>query len=152
MEFEWTDYSTEDSKFIDLWLDDAAAAMTGIDQGWDGYWNAVIADAENYPGCKDFCKIVRENGVPVAVVAFGFYRGNATISEIVVDPLQRSKGYGARIIYELISHSDTWIDEEIVQFDAVVFPNNLPSQKAFQKAGFVLEHEDKEALNYVYKR
>ena len=51
MHFEWIDYIAEYAVLIDSWLDDTAIEMTGIDEGWDSYWNAVLLDALNYPGC-----------------------------------------------------------------------------------------------------
>ena len=105
MIFEWINYQLEDAGLVDSWMDAKAVAMTGIDQGWDAYWNAVTADAKNYPGCRDFCKIVRKNGMAVAAVVYGSYRGIATVSEIIVDPLQRGKGLGTQILLE-------WCDED----------------------------------------
>lgn len=153
MQFEWTDYCAGDAALVDSWLDAAAVAMTGLDRGWDDYWNAVLADAVNYPGCRDFCKLVRENGAPIAAVCFGCYGGVATVSEIVVAPQHRGKGYGTRILRELVAHADELLGEKLAKICAVIFPSNLPSQRAFEKAGFVLAgtREDGTVLDYVYK-
>lgn len=136
---------------MDSWLDETAVAMTGLDMGWDNYWNAVQADAINFPGCKDFCKLVNENGVTIAAICFGCYQGVATVSEIVVAPMCRGKGYGPRILQELVAHADDLLGERPTRFCAVIFPENLASQRAFLKAGFVLDHsnEDPAALHYV---
>lgn len=153
MFFEWIDYTADAADLVDGWLDDSAVAMTGIDQGWDRYWKEVQADSVNYPGCRDFCKLVSLDGIPIAAVVFGCYRGDAVISEIVVDPSQRSKGYGWQIIRELVTHTDVWFGEKVDKFNAVIFPSNLPSQKAFIQAGFVFDHAhgDGDAWNYVFK-
>lgn len=151
MDFHWRDYISADAELIDQWLDRDAAAMTGIDSGWDTYWNEVIADAVNYPGCRDFCKVVSISGVPVAAVVFGFYRGDAVVSEIVVAPSHRAKGVGSRIIKELVTHADIWFDEEIKQFCAIIFSQNIASQKAFQNAGFVMSCTHNEStFEYTY--
>lgn len=152
MQFEWTDYCAGNAALVDSWLDAAAVAMTGLDQGWDDYWNAVLADAVNYPGCRDFCKIIRKNGAPIAAICFGCYGGIATVSEIVVAPQYRGKGYGTRILRELVTHGDELLGEKVAKICAVVFPNNLPSQRAFTKVGFAFEsaHEDGTSWNYVY--
>ena len=154
MIFEWINYQLEDAGLVDSWMDAKAVAMTGIDQGWDAYWNAVIADAKNYPGCRDFCKIVRKNGMAVAAVVYGSYRGIATVSEIIVDPTRRGKGLGTQILRDLVAHSDELLSGQAHEFCAVIFPDNLPSQKAFTKAGFVLDHvhEDGTVLYYKMER
>ena len=151
MKFQWTDYSAEDAPMVDRWLDADAVAMTGLDMLWDDYWNAVLADAVNFPGCKDYCKMVRENGMAVAAVCFGRYEGVATVSEIVVVPQFRGRGYGTRILQELIAHSDELLGEKVGKICAVIFPANVASQRAFEKAGFVCDyaHEDGTALHYV---
>lgn len=136
MLFEWIDYIAKYAALIDSWLDDSAIEMTGIDECWDNYWNAVLIDALNYPGCLDYCKMVFTDGKPIAVVAFGYYRGDVTISEIIISPEMRSKGYGSKILKELILLSRIWFSDSISRFSAIVFAQNIASQKAFQNAGF----------------
>lgn len=150
MYFEWVDYCFEDAVLVNSWLDPQTAAMTGLDQGWDEYWQAVLADAKNFPGCRDFCKIVRKNSLSIAVVAFGCYQGTAVISEIIVAPDLRSKGYGSEIIQELLTCSDILLGECNNKFTAVIFPDNLPSKKAFAKAGFVPGHVTADSETWVY--
>lgn len=116
MIFEWIDYIAEYAPLIDSWLDDTAIEMTGIDEGWDSYWNAVLIDALNYPGCVDYCKMVFTDGKPIAVVAFGYYRGDVTISEIIISPEMRSKGYGSKILKELVCLSRIWFPDPISPF------------------------------------
>lgn len=151
MLFDWVDYIPEDAALIDGWLDDTAVAMTGIDEGWDKYWNDVTADSVNYPGCRDYCKVVKIDGIPIAAVVFGAYRGSAVISEIVVDPARRAEGYGTQVIRELVTNAEAWFDEKIDHFHAVVFSSNVPSQNAFRNAGFVLTNaQDASVFRYIY--
>lgn len=151
MEFTWTDYRKENSFMVESWLDENAVTMTGLDMGWDNYWNAVQADAVNFPGCKDFCMLVSKNEVPVAVICYGCYEGIATVSEIVVVPQHRGKGVGSRILRELVTHTKELLGEQPDIFRAVIYPENLPSQRAFVKAGFVFDsaHEDGTSWNFV---
>lgn len=151
MKFQWTDYSAEDAPTVDRWLDVDAVAMTGLDMLWDDYWNALLADAVNFPGCKDYCKMVRVDGMAVAAVCFGHYEGVATVSEIVVAPQFRGRGYGTRILQDLIAHSGELLGEKVDKISAVIFPANVASQRAFEKAGFVCDYayEDETALHYV---
>ena len=136
MIFDWMDYTAEHAVLIDSWMDYSAIDMTGIDEGWDSYWNAVLLDAVNFPGCVDCCKLVLKEGKPVGVVSFGYYRGDVTISEIIVDPEIRGMGYGSEILTELIQLSRIWFQGPISRFSAIVFARNIASQKAFQNAGF----------------
>lgn len=153
MNFEWLDYTSEYSSIVDSWLDNEAIKMTGIDDGWDNYWRASLEDSKNYPGCKEFCKAVSENGVPFAVIKFGCYCGEATLAEIIVDPKQRGRGRGSKVIKELLLNHKLLLGEKTDKFTAVIFPSNVASQKAFEKAGFRFEyaHEDGDALYYTYK-
>lgn len=150
MHLEWADYRREDGKVVDSWLDEAAVAMTGLDMLWDDYWQAVLSDGKNFPGCKDFCKIIREQGQPIAAVCFGWYVGVTTVSEILVAPQRRGQGVGAQILRELIALADRWIGEKTEKLRAVIFASNLPSQRAFEKAGFVFDYADEGSWNYVY--
>lgn len=44
------------------------------------------------------------------------------------------------------------VEKSIVKANAVIYPNNIASQKAFEKAGFtfVSAHPDEDAWNYEY--
>lgn len=153
MNFKWIDYTSEYAPIVDSWLDENAVKMTGIDSGWEKYWRDSLTDAENYPGCKEFCKIVIDNGIPFAVIKYGFYCGEVTIAEIVVDAKQRGKGKGTSLITELLLNYNAFIDKKVDKFTAVIFPSNIASHKAFEKAGFSFDytHEDGDVWYYTYK-
>lgn len=150
MKFEWRDYCPADAALIDAWLTPETCAMTGLDQGWNAYWNAVLADAANYPGCKDCCKMIFKSGIPIAVVSYGCYLGTAVVSEMIVSPHFRGKGYGTEIIRELLELYPVLLGGDIVKFTAVIFPNNIPSKKAFAKAGFSAEHISEGAETWAF--
>jgi len=67
------------------------------------------------------------------------------ISEFLICPDMRGKGFDSSILKEIIG-------TEIKTATAVIFPDNIASQKAFTKAGFALQsvHPDGDALNYIY--
>ena len=74
------------------------------------------------------------------------------IMEIVVDPQERGRGVGTQLLKELLG------DKEMIGFviqksDAVIFPSNIASQKAFENAGYQYHHtyEDGTAMYYVYE-
>ena len=108
MHLEWMDYRREDGKVVDSWLDGEAVAMTGLDQGWDDYWQAVRSDGKHYPGCRDVCKIIREQGQPIAAVCFGWYGGVTTVSEILVAPQRRGQGVGVTFSRTSLRSATLW--------------------------------------------
>ena len=153
MKYVWKDYSTEYSSIVQLFFDSEAISMTGLDESFENYVSAVIDDNANYPGAKDYFKVIFEENIPIAVVAYGMYEGIVTIAEIVVALNERGKGKGTQIICELLDMCTTSANNDIKQFRTVIFPNNIASQRAFEKAGFRFEsaHEDGDAWYYVYE-
>lgn len=150
MKFVWRDYTPADALLIDAWLTPEICALTGLDQGWNAYWNAVLADAVNYPGCIDCCKMICISGTPIAVILYGCYLGTAVISEMIVSPHFRGKGYGAEIIRALLKSYPVLLARDVKKFTAVIFPDNLPSKRAFAKAGFSAEHISEGAETWAY--
>ena len=77
-----------------------------------------------------------------------------TVSEYIVRPDYRGKGIGSSALAELLMESELILDAEIAEVHAVIYPNNVPSQKAFEKAGFQFEseHLDGDAWNYRYQK
>ena len=77
-----------------------------------------------------------------------------TIQEFIVSPSYRGKGYGTAILNELLLCSNNIIGQDISFAEAVIYPDNIASQKAFQKAGFVYTnaHPDGDAWYYQYRR
>ena len=75
--------------------------------------------------------------------------------EVLVAPEKRGQGKGSALIKELLDH------EEILGFiiqesEAVIYPGNTASQKAFENAGFTHHHNhtdgDGSSMHYVYAR
>lgn len=148
--FQWVDYENKHAQLIDSWLDAEAVAMTGIDGGWDNYWLAVKTDAVNYPGCVDFCKVVYADSVPFAVVCFGVYQGEMTISEVVVASKCRGEGRGTQLIVELVKLARTQWFHELKRISSVIFPQNQASQKAFRNAGFQLTDKTEDGVDLIF--
>ena len=150
MKYNWKDYSAEYSEIINSWFDSEALSMTGLDEDFDSYVNAVTEDSANFPNTE--FKVIFEGDSPVAVAVYGVYNRIVTVMEIVVAPNERGKGKGSGIIRDLLQICNETFNETIKQFRAVIFPNNTASQKAFEKAGFHFEsaHEDGDAWYYVY--
>ena len=152
MKYNWKDYSAEYSEIINSWFDSEALSMTGLDEDFDSYVNAVTEDSANFPNTT--FKVIFEGDSPVAVAVYGVYDRIVTVMEIVVATNERGKGKGSEIIRDLLQICNETFDETVKQFKAVVFPNNTASQKAFEKAGFYFEsaHEDGDAWYYVCDR
>lgn len=151
MNFGWTDYDTS-MTFIEDWLDDETIRVTGLDDGFRDfyeYWKS-----EDITGGTFRCKVVSENDKPSAVIAIGSNEGKHIIMEFVVNPEDRNKGKGTEILKELLAESNKILGKEINFAEAVIYPSNPASKRAFEKAGFIFghAHEDGDALYYIYKK
>lgn len=149
MLFKWTDYNTS-MTFVEDWLDDEAVRVTGLDDGFRDfyeYWKN-----ENIPDINYWCKVVSENDKPFAVITIGKDKENFIFMEFVIAPGKRNQGKGTLILKELLKESKIILGQEIESAEAVIFPSNPASQKAFKKAGFVFSHadEDDDAFYYVF--
>ncbi len=152
MKFKWEKYNNSHEELVNSWLDDTAVKFTGIDNGWNEFYSYWMQESEKNDTCEDFCFIVSECDVPFAVIYVAIQLCELTVSECVVAPDKRGKGYGSSVIKELIDNCTALVEKSIVKANAVIYPNNIASQKAFEKAGFtfVSAHPDEDAWNYEY--
>lgn len=159
MRFTWSDYGEEYFDLVESWLDDEARRMMGFDDGdedtWRAYYEYWIHDELTRLGENYWHKIVSVCGKPFAVMAV-FLTGEKelSVSEYLVAPDMRNKGYGSAALTELLNFSDRIIGKESESAKAVIYPNNIASQKAFVKAGFQFEsaHPDGDAWYYSYRK
>lgn len=142
--FQWEDYRSEYAAVVDSWLDAQTVRATGLDEGFDAFYQYWKREADPMQKKYFCCKIVSEERQPVAVVAFSYYQQTVVIMEIVMDPIRRGQGRGTAIINELVDHAAHWIGQPISVFEAVIFPHNTVSQNVFYKAGFVPVSDGKE--------
>lgn len=147
---QWVDYDDKYAQLVDSWLDHEAISMTGLDTGWDVYWEAVKDDAVNFQGCKDFCKVILDNGIPCAAVCFGIFQNTLTISEIVVDPRFRGRRIGTKVLAELVNMAKNHTFDSLNRLTAVIYPQNVASQKAFRNAGFHYERKTDDGVDLIY--
>ncbi len=147
---QWVDYEDQHAQIVDSWLDRDTVSMTGLDIGWSAYWQAVQNDALNFPGCKDYCKLVYVGVAPCAVISFGVYQKVLTISEIIVDPRFRGKGIGTRMLLQLVEMARNLVFGSVNVLSAVVYPQNVASQKAFRNAGFQFETRTDDGVDLIY--
>lgn len=154
MKYNWSDYTKEHAALVESWLDDETRELTGMDDGWDEfyeYWKNVpdMSLGENY-----WCKIISENGVLFAAIALTLYDGKLTVMEFLVDNRRRGLGLGSSALCELMASGMDIIGRDIKLAEAVIFPDNKLSQRAFVKAGFKFSsaHLDGDAWYYRYER
>ncbi len=152
MNFEWYDYNPKTMGYVENWLDEHAVKSTGLDEGFRAFYEYWANEDGFNIGENFWCKVVSENGTPFAVIAFCQHEYKILIMEIVVEPKKRGQGSGTKLLKELLER------EEIIGFtvrksEAVIFPSNMASRKAFENAGFQYHHthEDGDAMYYVYE-
>ncbi len=140
-------------EFVEQWLDAAALRFTGLEDGFREFYEYWAAEDGYRVGENYWCKVVYERGLPVGVIAFALYEGKMTIMEILVAPEKRGQGKGTQILKELHTCPEI-LGFSIQNSEAVIFPDNVASQRAFEIAGFYHHHtyEDGSALIYVYER
>ena len=153
MIFSWIDYNPKTMGYIENWLDAGAVRSTGLDEGFCDFYEYWAKEDGYVAGENYWCKVVSENDEPFAVIAFGLYEGSMTIMEILVAPEKRGQGRGRKLLKELLE-SEEILGFVIQKAEAVIFPDNTASQKAFEKAGFHRHHTyaDGSAMLYVYKK
>ena len=143
MIFKWIDYGKEYEDEIELWMSNDDSRLSGS--------NSIKEEHEYYIGISDdydghnykfnetyFCKVVFEKAEIIAVIIL--LRGDGypmAINPLIVNPKHRNKGYGTKIICELINNTSEITGFNSNVFDAAIFPHNKASIKAFEKAGFV---------------
>ncbi len=154
MNYQWIDYTDQYSRVVERWLDRTAKKYTGCDEGWDNFFTYWKNDDSQRAGENFWGKIVFEGGVPFAVIAVGYHDGTFIIMEYIVAPKKRGKGYGSSALRELLACGTEIIGREIQSVEAVIYPTNVASQKAFEKAGFVFDrsHPDGDAWYYTYRK
>lgn len=154
MRFKWIPYCADDAGLVDSWLDDHAIRETGLDDGWQHFYEYWMAESRLGEG-KDRCFLICRENTPVAVIYAAIVGREITISEYIVAPDQRGMGYGTAILKELLTHSVRLLNIQAALAKAAIFPGNIASVKAFEKAGFVLvsEHRDDlgATLSYEYR-
>ena len=153
MKFHWITYDIEHKALVDSWLDDAARRFTAIDDSWRDYVQYWEDNSDSDKGEYFWSKVIAdENEIPFGAIAVALSNDVFTISEYVIDPQKRNKGYGSSALKELLSESQYIVGKQITIANAVIFPSNVASQKAFEKAGFKYEstHPNGDAIYYTY--
>ena len=150
--FLWMDYDPVGMEFVETWLDSEAVKQTGLDDGFRPFYEYWAMEDGFLPGKNFWCKVVYDGEVPIAVIAFCLYEDKISIMELVVRPEKRGCGYAAKLLNELLK-SNRILPFPVSKSEAVIFPGNIASQKAFEKAGYRYHstHEDGQSVLYIFE-
>ena len=152
MDIAWCDYNPETKGYIENWVDENAVRFTGLDEGFRAFYEYWAEEDGYIVGDNFWAKVVCERNVPFAVIAFGLHEAKIIVMEMLVAPHKRGQGLGTKLLKELLG-SEKILGFPIRKSEAVIFPDNKASQKAFENAGFYLHHiyEDGSAILYTFE-
>ena len=153
-DYVWRDYDPKTMQYVESWLDENAIQSTGLDEGFCSFYE-YWANEEGFDVRENFwCKVTFENDKPFGVIAFCQNKHKIIIMEVLIAPDKRGRGKGSTLLKELLNNEEI-IGFKIQKGEAVIFPSNIASQKAFENAGFKYHHNHKDgngdSMNYVYE-
>ena len=150
--YVWRDYHPQTMQYVESWLDENAIKATGLDEGFRSFYEYWAHEEGFIVGENYWCKVIFEEDTPLAVIALCQHDQTILVMEIVVDPQKRGQGIGTKLLKELLDSNDI-LGFAIQKSEAVIFPDNIASQKTFEKAGYKHHHtyEDGTAMYYVYE-
>jgi len=141
--FKWVDYSEKYEAEIESWENDEEDSIKEIHEYYmeisDG--GGIDSYGHDYTWNKTyFGKVVlEETEVIAAVLIMGGDSSKTTyIKEFLVNPKHQNKGYGTKIISELINNVHDIIGFDSNVFTADTFSNNTSMIRVLEKTGFVL--------------
>lgn len=153
MRYQWIDYTSEYGDLVASWIDPEAMRFTGLEDEFDDFYRYWATQPGVKPGENYWAKLILDSGTPVGVIALGVWEGVFTVQEFPIRPDRRGRQLGSCALSELLARSEHILGVAITEANAVIFPGNLASQKAFEHAGFVFHsaHPDGDAWNYHYE-
>ena len=154
MNYDWYDYNPDTMLFVENWLDESAKKSTGLDDGFHAFYEYWVNEDGFVIGKNFWCKVVFENGEPFGVIAFCRHNHKTIIMEVLIAPDKRGQGKGSALIKELLNHKEI-IGFVIQKGETVIYPDNIVSQKAFERAGFIYQNnckdENGDSMRYIYE-
>ena len=152
--YVWRDYDPKAMQYIEDWLDESAVKSTGMDEGFCAFYEYWANEDGFIVGENFWCKVVFENDRPFAAIAFCRHENKIIIMEVLIEPEKRGQGKGSKLLKELLDCKEV-IGFSIQKCEAVIYPDNIASQKAFENAGFRHQYDYKDengdSMNYIYE-
>lgn len=68
MKFIWEKYADKYLELIDSCLDSEAVQYTGLDEGWQAFYDYWICENASYENCESFCYVISCDNEPIAVI------------------------------------------------------------------------------------
>ena len=154
MTFLWRDYNEKDRETVEGWLDAEAVRMTGMDEGFHSDYAYWSEQPEMVCGVNFWAKVFSVGDQPAGVMLLAEEEKALSVMEVLVDPALRGKGLGSAALRELLAEGKTVLGTPVTAATAVIFPDNRPSARAFEKAGFVYAstHPDGDAMYYRFDK
>lgn len=156
LKYVWEDYQEKYRETVESWLDSEARHGLGIDDSWQQYCDYWLSDELTKLGENFWCKVILNGSEPIAAIAAFLDESVATlyVSEFVVASGSRGHGIGSQILSEFLAYSKNIIGVNVDKAQALIYLDNVPSERAFEKAGFVFSnlHPDGDARIYKYSK
>jgi RimJ/RimL family protein N-acetyltransferase len=162
MQFTWVDYPSQYADEIETWCDEAALKFA-LDKKSLADEHQMYLDEEYRLGYNYYCKIILDGDTPVAVLMLAMDEDSSKVhltedivyvETLIINPALRGKGYGAKIMTELLKNQLTLIDHDHNIFVSQIRKDNDVSKKLMQKLGFTYMRfegdEDNDWFNWVY--
>lgn len=153
MIFSWVDYDFVLHREIEEWVACPEMKKFVCDTSWFNEWNYYVNSPEYKAGENAFCKVVSLNGEIISsMILLCDSRFPVAINPIIIKPCMQNRGFGERIIKELIANLDTLLPEHSNEIEVGIDAENKASIRLFEKCNFVLNrvHPDGDFLFFVY--
>ena len=153
LKYTWEDYQEKYRATVESWLDSEARHGLGIDGSWQQYYDYWLSDELTKLGENFWCKVILNGSEPIAAIAVFLSESAATlyVSEFVVACGNRGHGIGSRILSEFLAYSKFIIGVNADEAEALIYLDNVPSERAFIKAGFEYSHTHPDGDARIYK-
>ena len=159
MEFIWEEYDLEKHKDIDKWKDKNFSDNSDVVNKY-AMFNEPLSNSYDYYYNQQKTKdvkilIVKEKSKYIAFVIGCFYKENwenvLGINPIVVNPKMLNKGYGHKILKELLNNTKEITGWDIDKYYAGIDKDNVASQKLFTDFGYKLKKMNEDGkFGYYY--
>ena len=151
MYYKWVDYCKDYKETIESLFDAEAVKNTGCDDGWEQFYEYWKNEPETVLNENFFAKVILDGGKAVGVMAIFLEMDKCYIQEFVISPDRRGIGIGSSVLKELLENGEYIIGKPIKRAEACIFPSNIASIKAFEKAGFQYSHSHPEGDAWYYE-